>query len=107
MAIASRFLAVALIVFLVLIVGGVALQIFLSRRKSKWLGLILPLLTFLYALALTLNVTSIDGAFPWGALLAAFLLGNIPTLVLLAIYWAAREKLRVKDQIDKMNIDDL
>ncbi len=107
MAIASRFLAVALIVFLVLIVGGVALQIFLSRRKSKWLGLILPLLTFLYALALTLNVTSIDGAFPWGALLAAFLLGNIPTLVLLAIYWATREKFRVRDQIDKMNIDDL
>ena len=107
MAIASRFLAVALIVFLVLLVGGVALQIFLSRRKSKWLGLILPLLTFLYALALTLNVTSIDGAFPWGALLAAFLLGNIPTLVLLAIYWAVREKFRVRDQIDKMNIDDL
>lgn len=107
MAIASRFLTVALIVFLVLIVGGVALQIFLSRRKSKWLGLILPLLTFLYALALTLNVTSIDGAFPWGALLAAFLLGNIPTLVLLAIYWAVREKFRVRDQIDKMNIDDL
>ena len=107
MAIASRFLAVALIVFLVLIVGGVALQIFLSRRKSKWLGLILPLLTFLYALALTLNVTSIDGAFTWGALLATFLLGNIPTLVLLAIYWAVREKFRVRDQIDKMNIDDL
>lgn len=107
MAIASRFLAVALIVFLVLIVGGVALQIFLSRRKSKWPGLILPLLTFLYALALTLNVTSTDGVFPWGALLAAFLLGNIPTLVLLAIYWAAREKFRVRDQIDKMNIDDL
>ena len=107
MAIASRFLTVALIVFLVLIVGGVALQIFLSRRKSKWLGLILPLLTFLYALALTLNVTSIDGAFPWGALLAAFLLGNIPTLVLLAIYWAVRGKFRIRDQIDKMNIDDL
>ena len=34
MAIASRFLTVALIVFLVLIVGGVALQIFLSRWKS-------------------------------------------------------------------------
>lgn len=107
MAIASRFLTVALIVFLVLIVGGVALQIILSRRKSKWPGLILPLLTFLYALALTLNVTSTDGVFPWGALLAAFLLGNIPTLVLLAIYWAAREKFRVRDQIDKMNIDDL
>ena len=107
MAIATRVLAVTLIVFIVLIVGGVLLQIFLSRRKSRWPGLILPLLTFLYALALTLNVTSTDGAFPWGALLATFLLGNIPTLVLLAIYWAAREKFRVKDQIDRMNIDDL
>ena len=69
--------------------------------------MILPLLSFLYALALTLNVTSIDGAFPWGALLATFLLGNIPTLVLLAIYWAAPEKFRLRVQIDKMNIDDL
>jgi hypothetical protein len=107
MEIASRFLAVTLIIFVVLIVGGVALQIFLSRRKSKWPGLILPLLTFLYALALMLNATSTDGAFPWGPLLAAFLLGNIPTLVLLAIYWAVREKFRVRDQIEKMNIDDL
>ena len=107
MAIATRFLVVALIAFVVLIVGGTFLQIFLSRRKSKWPGLILPLLTFLYALALTLNVTAVDGAFPWGALLATFLLGNIPTLVLLAIYWAVREKFRIRDQIDKMNIDDL
>lgn len=107
MAIATRFLVVALIVFVVLIVGGILLQIFLSRRRSKWPGLVLPLLTFLYALALTLNVTSTDGVFPWGALLAAFLLGNIPTLVLLAIYWAVREKFRIRDQIDKMNIDDL
>ena len=47
MAIATRVLTVMLIVFVVLIVGGVLLQIFLSRRKSKWPGLILPLLTFL------------------------------------------------------------
>lgn len=107
MAIATRFLVVALIVFVVLIVGGILLQIFLSRRRSKWPGLVLPLLTFLYALALMLNVTSTDRAFPWGALLATFLLGNIPTLVLLAIYWAVREKFRIRDQIDKMNIDDL
>ena len=107
MAIASRLLAVTLVVFVVLIVGGILLQIFLSRRKSKWPGLILPLITFLYALALMLNVTSTDGAFPWGPLLATFLLGNIPTLVLLAIYWAVREKFRIRDQIDRMNIDDL
>lgn len=35
MAIATRVLTVMLIVFVVLIVGGVLLQIFLSRRKSK------------------------------------------------------------------------
>ena len=107
MAIATRVLTVMLIVFVVLIVGGVLLQIFLSRRKSKWPGLILPLLTFLYSLVLVLNVTSTDGTFPWNAALASLVIGNIPTLVLLAIYWAAREKFRVKDQIDKMNLNDL
>ena len=107
MAIATRVLTVMLIVFVVLIVGGVLLQIFLSRRKSKWPGLILPLLTFLNSLTLLLNVTSTDSTFPWNAVLASLVIGNIPTVVLLAIYWAAREKFRVKNQIDKMNIDDL
>ena len=35
------------------------------------------------------------------------LLANIPTLVLLAIYWAVREKRRKRSELDKMNIDDL
>ena len=39
--------------------------------------------------------------------LVTLLAGNIPTLVLLAIYWAVREKRRVRDQIDKMKIDEL
>lgn len=39
--------------------------------------------------------------------MTALLVGNIPTLVLLAIYWAVREKRRVKAQMDKMHIDDL
>lgn len=100
-------LPVRLMMVLVLIVGGVALQIFLSRRRSRWPGLALPLLTFLYSVLLVLNVRSVDGEFPWGPVLVSLILGNLPTLVLLAIYWAAREKFRVKDQIDKMNIDDL
>lgn len=107
MAIASRTLLVVLIFLLAFVVGGILLQIFLSRRQSKWPGLILPLLSFLYSLVLMMNVTAVDGQIPWGPLLAAFVMGNIPPVILLAIYWAAREKLRVKDQIDKMNIDDL
>lgn len=39
--------------------------------------------------------------------LVTLLAGNIPTLVLPAIYWAAREKRRAKSQIDKMKIDEL
>ena len=39
--------------------------------------------------------------------LLTVLLSNIPTLVLLVIYWAVREKYRKRSELDKMNIDDL
>ncbi len=97
-----------IILALVFLLGGVCLQIFLSKRESRWPGLVLPLLTFLYALLMVLNVQD-TGSVSQNVLtvLAAVLVGNIPTLVLLAIYWAAREKRRVRDQLDKMKIDDL
>ena len=40
-------------------------------------------------------------------MLLVWLLGNIPTAVLLAIYFACRTKQRRKKQLDKMNIQDL
>lgn len=95
------------IVLLVLVAGGILLQIFLSRRQSRWPGLVLPGLTFLYSLLMVLGAVAFNGEFPWGPILACLLLGNIPTIVLLAIYWAAREKFRVKSQMDKMKINDL
>ena len=95
------------IVLLVLVVGGILLQIFLSRRQSRWPGLVLPGLTFLYSLLMVLGAVAFNGEFPWGPILACLLLGNIPTIVLLAIYWAAREKFRVQSQMDKMKINDL
>lgn len=107
MAVETIALPARLITVLALLVGGVILQIFLSRRRSRWPGLVLPLLTFLYSVLLVLNVRPVDGGFPWMPILACLILGNLPTLVLLAIYRAAREKYRTKNQIDKMNIDDL
>ena len=95
------------IVLLVLVVGGILLQIFLSRRQSRWPGLVLPGLTFLYSLLMVLGAVAFNGEIPWGPILACLLLGNIPTIVLLAIYWAAREKFRVQSQMDKMKINDL
>ena len=108
MQIATYVIAGSLLILLLLVVGGVLLQIFLSRRENKWLGLVLPLLTFLMSL---LNVLSIrdTGSISQNVLLVlvTVLVGNIPTLVLLGIYWAVREKRRIKNQIDTMNLDDL
>lgn len=97
-----------LLFWLALLVGGVFLQIFLSKRESRWPGQVLPLLTFLCSLLPLLSLMD-TGSVAQNVLmvLVTLLVGNIPTLVLLAIYWAVREKRRVKDQIDKMHIDDL
>ena len=96
-----------LMAFLLLIGGGVILQIFLSRRQSRWPGLVLPSVTVLYSLLMVLGVAAFNGGLPWGPILACLIFGNIPTLVLLAIYWAARERFRTRRQMDKMKIDDL
>lgn len=93
---------------LLLLVGGVLLQIFLSRRENRWPGLVLPLLTLLSSLLLPLNVMD-TGSVSKNILLVlvTLLAGNIPTLVLLAIYWAAREKRRVRAQMEKMGKQDI
>ena len=53
-----------IIFLLALLVGVPLLQIFLSRRESKWPGLILPLLTFLYALVMALSAAAYNGGIP-------------------------------------------
>lgn len=108
MAITSRLILVSLIILLVFGVGGVLLQIFLSKRESRWPGLVLPLLTFLSSLLLPLNAVD-TGSVSRNVLTVAvtLLAGNIPTLVGLAIYWAAREKYRVRDQMEKMGKQDI
>ena len=108
MSILSRGMIAFLVFVLVILVGGILLQIFLSKRESRWPGLVLPLLAFLQSLLLPLNVMD-TGSVSRNVLLVlvTLLAGNIPTLILLAIYWAVREKRRVKGQIDKMKIDEL
>ena len=107
MAIATTVMWVTLLFLLAALVGGIFLQIFLSRRESRWPGLVLPLLTFLLSLLNVLNIAD-TGSVSENVLLVlvTVLIGNIPTLVLLAIYWAAREKRRTRAQRDRMNIDD-
>lgn len=108
MASAYKTFILCLFVLLLFAAGVIALQIFLSRRESKWPGLVLPLLTLLQSLLYVLSVAD-TGSVSQNVLLvlSTLLVGNIPTLGLLAVYWAAREKRRIKAQMDKMQIDDL
>ena len=98
---------VALFGVILLVAGSVLLQVFLSKRESKWPGLILPLLSFLYSLVMALSAVAYNGGIPWGPILASLILGNIPTVILLAIYFACREKFRKRSELDKMHINDL
>ena len=97
----------AIILMLVLLVGVPVLQVFLSRRENQWLGLLLPMLTFLYSLVMVCSVTAYEGGIPWGPILASLISGNIPTVVLLVIYFACREKFRRRSEVDKTRIEDL
>ena len=108
MEMATRAIWVTLIVLVVFVVGGILLQIFLSKRENKWPGLVLPAISFLWSLLYLFNLMD-TGSVVQNILMALFtvLLTNIPTLVLLAIYWAVREKYRKCSELDKMNIDDL
>ena len=120
---------------LAILVGGVVLQVWLSKKESKWPGLILPLITFAIALVVTLNMVvfvefvvlaetqfadgelvttmmpeesireEIPGAI--GNVIYMFLLMNIPTAILLIIYASFRGKRNRQSALEKMSIQDL
>lgn len=103
---------VTIVLFLVLalLVGAIFLQIFLSKKKSKWFGLILPTITFLYSLLMIFNIAIFEemkGGEIFMLIASTFLISNIPTIVFLGIYFGSREKMKLRSQIDKMNIQDL
>lgn len=75
-----------LILCVVLVVG---LQIFLSKAQRKWPGLILPGISVLTSLIYPLNLMA--GSDVWEFFIV-WILANIPTVVLLAIYFACRPK---------------
>ena len=95
--------------FIVLPIGLCVLEIFLSRM-NKYIGLILPAITFIYSLIALLSFAIFDGATTGEivvSMLTTFLGTNLPTLILLGIYFLCRENMRHKRQLDKMNKQDL
>ena len=88
------------IVLLVLLVGVPLLQVFLSRRESRWPGLVLPGLCFLYSLLALFSFAALAGMSTGeivAALVSVFVSVNIPTLILLAIYAVLKARRAKKD----------
>ena len=97
-----------LIFLLIFAVGGVLLQIYLSKRESKWPGLVLPGICMLYPVLLVLNVAAMGNIGSVAAtVITSFVIGAVPAIVLLVIYFACRKDRNRKSELDKMNISDL
>lgn len=82
------------IFLLVFIIGGVQLQMFLSRGKSKWRGLIFPMITFIFSLTWMVKIEPTGSIIQTIALIFSMLfVTNIPTVILLGIYFKCRQRL--------------
>ena len=126
----------SLIVGLALMVGAIFLQIHLSKKENKWFGLILPIISFLFSLVVILNMAAytegkltLQEILPDGTVVEkvveetskpitdvgsfviqviyTFIICNIPTAILMLIYFSCRQKFKKSKEIDKMNIQDL
>ncbi len=102
------------VIFLVLIIGGIALQFALSKANSKWPGLVLPAICVLFSLM------AVAGNFAYSGMSNGSLalddmarivviigLFNIPTIILMGIYAAVRGKKKTISDVDKMKLHEL
>lgn len=126
-----------LLILVILVVGGILLQIFLSKRKNKCFGLILPLICLLFSIISVLSIPmytsnelTIQQLAPNGTvieesiieqhkepavntasaifqILVVFIIYNIPNAILLVVYFSCRENIKKNSQLEKMNIQDL
>ena len=97
---------------IVVLVVCIALEVYLAKRKSRWPGLVLPVLALFPALFvlpnLLTNALSVaeNGLQALLSLLAMLLL-FVPALVLLAVYWFCRRRRKRREDVEKMKIQDL
>ena len=99
-------------VILALIAAACALEVFLAKRKSRWPGLVMPVLALFPALFVLPNLLTYALSVAENGLqallsLLAMLLLFVPTLVLLAVYWFCRRRRKRREDVEKMKIQDL
>lgn len=135
MRVASISILILLLIMILFFVGTIFLQIILSKKKNKFLGLILPILSFVIVLTIVIGfysfsiskserLESSDGVVleytesdisSSGQIITIIFISffyNIPTIIYLGIYFGYskhRKELTNKshDELMKMNIQDL
>ena len=124
MLIATVSTIISLIFLIAFVAAMIILQVYLSRRKSKVPGLVLPAITFSGGLFILLNVVTnvvmtsvadnaVGGVDSYDVFVTVLntvltlLVISMPTIVLLVIYFLSRRGMNRKKQIEKMNIQDL
>jgi len=91
-------------------IGLAVLQGFLAKSGRKWVAMILPGIFFALSLIAVLNVAPdphMDTVQLVLLVFFTFLLYNIPTMILLAVYFAFRPKERKNKELEKMRLQDL
>lgn len=99
-------------VILALMAAACALEVFLAKRKSRWPGLVMPVLALFPALFVLPNLLTNALSVAENGLqvllsLLAMLLLFVPALVLLAVYWFCRRRRKCREDVEKMKIQDL
>lgn len=93
------------VLLLMIFIVSLFLQVYLSKRKDKISGLVLPALYFLSSLRSVFELWGRDiGA---EEIIHILLLQNLLTLILIAIYILCRRKINRDKEIEKMKIQDL
>lgn len=94
-----------LVVIILIIVAVPILQIYLSKRKSKWPGLILPIIFIILSIVSIYNVPAFSDREPVKKQIIeyaiSFILNNIPTIILLGIYIPYRQDLKKNKGLEK------
>ncbi len=87
------------------------LQLYLSTRKTKWFGYILPVASNTFASFFTiftaLNLIGDSVLEMLGMALLMFLVLNIPSVVFMAIYILCRKKYFPESEMSRMKSQDL
>lgn len=100
-------LTISILFFIILLIIPIGLQIFLSTRKNKWLGLILPIILFIFSAMAMIGFFSYAGVANNSLVFPYLILLNLPMLISIVIYFVCRKRLSKNEQLTRMNIQDL